>query len=289
VTIVVTGASGDLGRRVTARLLQRVGADELVLVTRTPDALGEARAAGADVRYGDFEDEAGLRTAFRGAERLLLISTVVTGPRRVAQHEAAITAARTAGVRHVAYTSLVGVADGNPAAVAADHLATERALEASGLDVTVLRHSWHADVVAGVLAPAAGQAGRWTINTGDGQVAPVAKDDAAAAAAAVLTTDGHAGRTYDLTGPALVTVSELAATTGELLGRPVEFDDVDDETMLGIFLAAGVDRPQDLTSFGTAIRDGWFAVCSDDVQRLSGRAAQPMRVLLETSLRTRAV
>jgi NAD(P)H dehydrogenase (quinone) len=288
VRIVVTGASGDLARRATARLLQRIPAHELILVTRTPDALDEARAAGADVRHGDFEDEAGLRAAFRGGDQLLLISTVVTGRQRVTQHQAAIAAAKAAGVQHVVYTSLVGVADGNPAAVAADHLATERAREASGLDVTVLRHSWYADVVAGVLAPAAGRAGRWTINTGEGRVAPVAKDDAAAAAAAVLGADGHAGATYDITGPDLVTVRELAETTSELLGRPVEFDDVDDAAMRDIFLAAGVDRPQDLTSFGTAIRDGWFAVCTDAVQRLTGRPAQPMRELLEASLGARA-
>jgi NAD(P)H dehydrogenase (quinone) len=284
VRIVVTGASGDLGRRVTAQLLAATGAGDLVLVTRTPESLEDARAAGADVRHGDFEDEAGLRAAFAGGERLLLISTVVTGPRRVRQHEAAIAAAKAAGVGHVVYTSLVGVAEDNPAAVAADHLATERALASSGLDVTVLRHSWHADVVAGVLAPAAGRAGRWTINTGEGQVAPIAKDDAAAAAAAVLVEDGHAGRTYDITGPELVTVGELAAITSELIGRGVEFDDVDDAAMLDIFLAAGADRPQDLTSFGRAIREGWFAVRSDDVQRLTGRPAQPMRPLLERAL-----
>src|SRR4029079_7352462 len=99
-------------------------------------------------RHGDFDDEHGLRTAFRGGERLLLISSVVTGSRRVAQHASAIAAAEAAGVGHVVYTSFVGAPEGNPAAVAADHLATERALEACGLEVTVLRHSWYADVIA---------------------------------------------------------------------------------------------------------------------------------------------
>jgi NAD(P)H dehydrogenase (quinone) len=284
VSIVITGASGDLGRRVTAELLRRVPAEEVVLVSRTPDSLTEARAAGAEVRRGDFDDPAGLRSALLGGERMLLISSVVTGPRRVAQHQAAIDAARAAGVRHVVYTSLVGVADGNPAAVSADHLQTERALQASGLDVTILRHSWHADVVAGVLAPAAARTGRWTINTGDGRVAPIDKDDAAAAAAAVLATDGHAGKTYDLTGPKLLTIGELAAITSELTGRAVEFQDVDDDTMLGIFQAIGADRPHDLVSFGRAIRDGWLAVCSDDVRHLTGRPARSMRELLEPSL-----
>jgi NAD(P)H dehydrogenase (quinone) len=284
VSIVITGASGDLGRRVTAELLRRVPAEAVVLVSRTPDSLTEARAAGAEVRRGDFDDPAGLRSALRGGERMLLISSVVTGLQRVAQHQAAIEAAKAAGVRHVVYTSLVGVADGNPAAVSADHLQTERALAASGLDVTILRHSWHADVVAGVLAPAAARMGRWTINTGDGRVALIDKDDAAAAAAAVLAGDGHAGETYDLTGPELLTIGKLASITSELTGRPVEFEDVDDDTMLGIFQAVGADRPHDLVSFGRAIRDGWLAVCSDDVQRLTSRPARSMRELLEASL-----
>jgi NAD(P)H dehydrogenase (quinone) len=284
VTIVVTGASGDLGRRVTTELLARVPADELVLVSRTPDALAEARAAGAETRFGDFDDPAALREAFRGCDRMLLISSVVTGPRRVEQHRAAIAAAESAGAEHIAYTSLVGVADGNPAAVAADHLATERALADGRPEATFLRHSWYGDVIAHGLAPAAVRAGRWTINTGEGQVAPIAKNDAAAAAAVVLTTDGHEGRTYDITGPELVTVGELAAIASELTGRSVAHDDVDDDAMLDVFLAAGVDRPGDLVSFGRAIREGWFAVPTGDVEVLTGRPGRTMRELLAESL-----
>jgi NAD(P)H dehydrogenase (quinone) len=100
----------------------------------------------------------------------------------------------------------------------------------------------------------------------------------------VLAGDGHAGETYDLTGPELLTIGKLASITSELTGRPVEFEDVDDDTMLGIFQAVGADRPHDLVSFGRAIRDGWLAVCSDDVQRLTGRPARSMRELLEASL-----
>jgi NAD(P)H dehydrogenase (quinone) len=284
VTIVVTGASGDLGRRVTTELIARVPADELVLVSRTPDALTEARAAGAETRFGDFDDPAGLREAFRGGHRMLLISSVVTGPRRIEQHRAAIAAAESAGIEHIAYTSLVGVADGNPAAVAADHLATERALADARPEATFLRHSWYGDVIAHGLAPAAVRAGRWTINTGEGEVAPIAKNDAAAAAAVVLTTDGHEGRTYDITGPQLVTVGELAAIASELTGRSVAHDDVDDDAMLNVFLAAGVDRPGDLVSFGRAIREGWFAVPTGDVEVLTGRPGRRMRELLAESL-----
>ena len=177
------------------------------------------------------------------------------------------------------------MAEANPAAVAADHLATERALADARPEVTFLRNSWYGDLIAHALAPVAVRSGRWTINTGEGQVAPIAKDDAAAAAAVVLTTDGHRGRTYDITGPELVTVGDLAAIASELTGRPVEHDDVGDEAMRDIFLAAGVERPGDLVSFGRAIREGWFAVPTGDVEELTGRPGRTMRELLETSLR----
>jgi NAD(P)H dehydrogenase (quinone) len=276
--IGVTGASGALARLVTAELLARTAADELVLVTRTPAALTGAQEAGTHVRHGDFDDERGLRDALRGVDRLLLVSSVVTGPRRVEQHAAAIAAARAAGVGHVVYTSFVGAVEANPAAVAADHLATERALEASGLDATFLRHSWYADVVANALAPRAVAEGRWTMNTGEGQVAPVAKEDAARVAAAVLTGEGHAGRAYDVTGPELTTVGELADAAG------VPYDDVDDAVMLAGFEAAGVPRATDLVSFGRAIREGWMAVRSDDVETLTGRPARPVREMIREAV-----
>jgi NAD(P)H dehydrogenase (quinone) len=275
--IGVTGASGALARLVTAELRARVPAGELVLVTRTPEGLPED---GAEVRRGDFDDERGLREAFRGVDRLLLVSSVVTGRRRIEQHAAAIAAARAAGVGHVVYTSFVGAAEGNPAAVAADHLATERALVASGLEATFLRHSWYADVVAHGLAPRAVAEGRWTMNTGEGRVAPVARADAARVAAAVLTTEGHAGRTYDVTGPELTTVGELAAVAG------IPYEPVDDAVMLAGFEAAGVDRAGDLVSFGRAIREGWMAVRSDDVEALTGRAATPVAAMIRTALTT---
>ena len=197
-TIVVTGASGDLGRRVTTELLARVPADELVLVSRTPDAL----AAGVEARFGDFDDPAGLREAFRGGDRMLLISSVVTGPRRVEQHRAAIAAAESAGVEHIAYTSLVGRGEATtpPRSRPITSRPSARSTDARP-EVTFLRHSWYGDVIAHGLAPAAVRTGRWTINTGEGQVAPIAKDDAAAAAA-VGPHDGRAPRARPTTSRA---------------------------------------------------------------------------------------
>src|SRR5918997_1273665 len=134
--IVITGASGQLGRRVTDELLERVAPSDLILVTRTPDSLAEYAARGAEVRAGDFTDPSSLHAAFAGGGRMLLISTDAIGA-RVQHQRDAIDAAVAAGIRHVAYTSIVNPEPGsNPAAAVPDHRATEDELRESGLEWT---------------------------------------------------------------------------------------------------------------------------------------------------------
>ena len=131
-TIAITGASGQLGRRAAELLLDAVAPGEVVLITRSPDGLADLAARGADVRHGDFGVPGSLPDAFAGVDRVLLISTDVVG-QRVEGHRAAITAAATAGVRHIAYTSIPQPVADNPAAVVPDHAATEEALRDSGV------------------------------------------------------------------------------------------------------------------------------------------------------------
>ena len=133
--IIVTGASGQFGHAAAKRLLERVPAEDLILLSRTTGKLAEFADAGASVRQADFDDPASLGPAMEGGERMLLISTVRVGS-RVEQHTAAVEAARAKGVKHVVYTSLLGVrTPGNPSVEGYDHIATERMIEASGLGV----------------------------------------------------------------------------------------------------------------------------------------------------------
>ncbi|MEA2290610.1 MAG: hypothetical protein QOD55_2607 [Solirubrobacteraceae bacterium] len=283
-SVIVTGASGQLGRAVADRLLETLPAREVILVTRDPDSLTEYADRGADVRRGDFDEPGSLAEAFAGGERLLLISTDAVG-RRGAQHGAAIDAARAAGVRHVAYTSIVGAAPDNPLPIAQEHLATEQAIRDSGLAYTFLRNSVYAEMQV----PAAAQAiasGQVVHNNGDAGIAYVAREDCAAAAAAVLSTGAHENRTYDITGPELVTGEAFAALLTELAGTPVQEVQVDDATTAQGLVAAGLPEPvaQVFAAFGAAARDGYLASRTDGVRELTGSEPRSLRDVISASL-----
>lgn len=280
-SLVITGAGGQLGRLTTERVLGTPGHDQLVLVTRRPDTLSELAARGAIVRAGDFDDPATLVDAFAGGDRLLLISTDVIG-RRVAQHVAAIDAARAAGVRHVSYTSVSDPVDGNVAVVVPDHKATEEALNASGLAWTFLRNALYSEFRAPE-AQAAIAHGTFTHNFGDARHAFVSRADCAAAAAAVLGGgDEHDGVAYDITGPALLGGDELATVYSALGGRPVQAVAVDDETEIAGLVAAGLPRAgaEAAASFGTALRAGYLGELTTVVQDLTGRAPADLETVL---------
>jgi NAD(P)H dehydrogenase (quinone) len=283
--IVITGASGQLGRLTTAAALERVAPSDLILVTRTPDALADLAARGATVRAGDFDRPESLPAAFAGGEKLLLISTDVIGT-RVSQHRAAIDAAVAADVRSVAYTSIVNPSDSNPAVVAAEHRATEELLRASGLAWTFLRHGIYADLLAHDAA-AALASGKLLTNAGDGRNAYVAREDCAAAAAVVLTTDGHDGKTYDITGSEPLGADDLAALYAKIGGAPVETVRLDDAAWVAAMVEhAGMSEAgaQAYATFGTATRHGYTATQSPTFEALTGRAPKTVRAVLESAL-----
>lgn len=283
-SIIITGASGHLGRRVAELVLERAPAFEVVLTTRSPETLSDLAARGAEVRAADFDRPETLAEAFAGGERLLLISTDVVGSRRVAQHRAAIDAAVRAGVRHVAYTSGLNPVEQNPAVVAADHRATEEALRESGLAWTALRNGLYAEYQVPGGAHAIG-AGRLVHNNGEGETAYVSRQDCAAAAAAVLTGEvgDHEGKVYDVTGPDLLRQDDVADLLGEVSGRPVEAVAVDDETFVRGLVESGLPEPaaRSFATFGTAIREGYLAGISGSVQELTGRPPASLRDVFE--------
>jgi NAD(P)H dehydrogenase (quinone) len=284
-TIGISGAGGQLGRATTDFLLERVAPGDLVLVTRDPAQLDAYAARGADVRRGDFDDPDGLREAYRGVDTLLLISGADIG-RRVAQHTGAIAAAKDAGVGRIAYTSIVNPTEANPAAAAPEHRGTEEALLASGLAWTFLRNGIYADLTAQGLTQSIA-AGQHVYSSGDGAISYVARAVCAAAAAAVLAGEGHAGKAYDVTGPDALSGADLAALASEASSKPVAAVPVDDETYVGILVEhAGLPEPiaQFLASFGRAAREGQLGLVSDDFEQLTGKPPQRFRDLLEALL-----
>jgi NAD(P)H dehydrogenase (quinone) len=293
-TLLITGASGKLGRRTAELVLEDGDRAELILVTRRPDALADLAERGAGVRFGDSTDPASLPAAFAGAERMLLISTDGIGEERVASHRAAIDAAREVGVRHVAFTSFINPTAANPAGVVPDYRATEDHLAASGLEWTFLRNGAYAEWQIPDADPhrfpegkAALETGVLRNNRGDGKVAYVSREDCAAAAAAVLTGGAkHAGRAYDITGPELISDSQLAELYARISGRPVTTQAVSDAQYIEGLVAAGVPEfvAGLLASFGAAIRLGALEVLSTAFADLTGRPARTMGTVLEGAL-----
>jgi NAD(P)H dehydrogenase (quinone) len=281
VSIVVTGASGRLGRLTAERVLERVPAGEVVLVTRHPERLADLAARGAVVRTGDFDRPDTLAAAFAGGRRLLLTSTSAVG-RRVPQHEAAIAAAAAARVGHVVYTSLPDPGPENPALVTQEHGVTEGLLRASGLRWTVLRNAIYAEeqVAPGRRALAAGVL---VDNRGNGRGAFVARADCAAVAAVVLTSHGHEGLVYDVTGPERLSSADVAAALARVAGRPLRHESVPDEAF-----AAHLRQTTDMTehrvqitvTLGRAIREGRMDLATTVAKDLTGRPPRPLRDVL---------
>jgi NAD(P)H dehydrogenase (quinone) len=297
-SIVITGASGAFGRMAAERLLTKVEPSQLVLVTRNPAALADFAARGVAVRFGDFDQRDSLREAFKGAQKLLLISTLDVGERRRRQHNNAIVGAVQAGVGHVIYTSSVGIHPRSPAFVIEDHLFTEEALRRSGLEFTFLRDAQYAEVITTMIAPPAIASGEWFSSAADGCMAFISKRDCVESAVAVLTTEGHEGAVYEITGPELLTFGDCARIAAEVTGKPIKFLNVSHEVMQARFDAAGVPRrhiegtvhkaagawgSEEMMSYERGIREGYFAVASHHVKLLTGRPARSLREVYEAT------
>jgi NAD(P)H dehydrogenase (quinone) len=281
--IVVTGASGQLGRLVAHQLLDRTADDEVILVTRRPHALADLAERGAEVRYGDFDEPESLPEAFAGGERMLLISTNNIGGRTL-EHRYAITAAAAAGVRHVAYTSLTNPVPGHPTGdVADEHRETEDLLISSGMAWTVLRYGAYADLQVPLGAMAVGY-GKLVTNAGEGRIAPIARQDCAAAAVAVLTSDGHEGRIYDVTGPEALSQTDIAALVSEVSGRPIQVLPIGDRRLARTLIRLGAPRPiaRAVVNLGVATRENYFDVVDPAFENLTGRRPVSLRDVLIT-------
>lgn len=293
--IVITGASGQYGRAATDMLIEKGLADRLILITRTPAKLADRALQGCDVRYGDYDKPETLADAVQGAEKMLLISGTRVGA-RVVQHKAAIDAAAAAGVRHILYTSFIGIDDpANPAEVRHDHIETERAMRESGMAWTALRDGHYADAMILMAGPNVMASGKWFSNAGDGREAMVWRDDCVASAVAVLTSQGHENQVYNITGPDLQTFDEVAGLMQEITGCAVEHVKVDDEQQYAIFDTMGIPRrpvddqyvsgipwnSDDMVTFARAIREGYLEICTNDVERLTGRPARSVRQMIE--------
>lgn len=279
-TILVTGASGQLGQLVLKALEN--SPDTVIAASRDPSKLNTTFAT----RTADFDKPETLTEAFKGVDRVLIISTdaLAVPGQRLKQHTAAVEAAKAAGVQHLVYTSLPHPEPGNKITFAPDHYGTEQAIKASGIAHTILRNDWYIENLLMSL-PHALETGQFYTSAPDGRVAYVAREDAARAAAAALSN--APGGTYTITGPDALTYGEIVAIANDATGKSVSIVPVTDEQYAGGLTAAGLPGfvADMLTSAEAAIRAGQLDGVTDAVTTLTGQAPKTAREVLTAALK----
>jgi NAD(P)H dehydrogenase (quinone) len=270
--IVVTGANGRLGRLVAAELERKAKPSGVALGSRDPSKLADFSAKGFKTLRADFEDAASLETAFAGAKTVLIISGDAPVEVRIRQHRAAVDAAKKVGVGRVVYTSFTNPSEKSLFPFGAIHGDTEAYLKASGIPYTILRNNQYAENLTNGLARAR-ETGVLAQPGATGKVAYIGRADVAAAIAGALTQDGHAGKTYEITGPEAADLFQIAAALSQGLGKPVRAVDADPKEFEKVFTSMGMPPFMIAALLGifAAAAAGEMANVSQDAARLAGR------------------
>ncbi|MFU0874420.1 SDR family oxidoreductase [Kluyvera sichuanensis] len=273
--IAITGATGQLGQHVIANLLNTTAASQLVAVVRNPAKAEALSQKGIVVRQADYGDEAALTKALQGVDKLLIISSSEVG-QRAPQHRNIINAAKAAGVKFIAYTSLLH-ADKSPLGLHIEHVETEKMLADSGIPYALLRNGWYTENYL-ASAPPALEHGVFIGAAGEGKIASATREDYAAAAARVIAEEGHAGKVYELAGDHGWTLSELAAELAKQSGKKVVYQNLSQAdfaaALKSVGLPAGLADMLADSDVG-ASKDGLFDD-SHTLSKLIGRPTTPL-------------
>ncbi len=283
-SIVVTGASGHLGRLVSKALFRHASPSEIILVTRTPDALKPHVPKGVQVRSGDFARPESLKEAFDGAKRALIISTMPPGD-IVQMHRTAFENAARSGVEHIVYTSFANPVAENPAPPAVSQAKSEAILISLGINWTLMRNALYTDYRVNI-AKRYAELGYWGTNAGDGAHAFVSRADCAETAAVVVTSKGHENRIYDITGPELIDASTYTNIMNNSLQRRISSVKMgDDEYENFRSLAStgndGRNYVELYSGTGAAIRNGYMNQLSNSVFNLTGQLPVSMEEMFQ--------
>jgi NAD(P)H dehydrogenase (quinone) len=286
-SLVITGATGHLGRLIVEDLLERgVPAADVVAAGRNITKIKDLADRGVSVRAVDYDEPATLGGLFQAGDKVVLVSGSEIG-QRVRQHRHAIDAAARAAVRLLAYTSIAN-AGTTTMRLAEEHQATEAAIRACGVPFVLLRNSWYIENYTDQLGTIL-EHGALLGSAGDGRVSAATRADYAAAAAAVLAGDGHEGRAYELGGDQAFTLAELAAEIGAQTGRDIGYRDLPAAEYVQVLVGVGVPGPvaEILADSDRGLARGDLFVDSGDLRRLTGRASTTLRDAVSDALRRR--
>jgi NAD(P)H dehydrogenase (quinone) len=281
--IVITGATGQLGQLVIKALLKKVPASGIVAAVRNVEKAKDLAALGVQVRHADYNQPATLDTALKGADKVLLISSSEI-EQRAKQHQAVIDAAKKAGVKLLAYTSVLH-ADTSPLGLAAEHKETEAAIRASGVPFVLLRHGWYTEnYTAGI--PGALAHGAVYGCAGNGRISSATRADYAEADVAALTADNQAGKVYELAGDTAYTLAELAAEISRQSGKDIGYVNLPEAEYKNVLVKVGLPEPiADLLSDSdTGVSGGGLFDDGHQLSKLIGRPTTPLATAVKAAL-----
>ena len=282
---VITGATGQLGRIVIEKLLASVPAGQIIAAVRSPEKAADLAALGVQVRKADYSQASTLDSAFKGAEKILLISSSEVG-QRTAQHQAVIDAAKRANVKLLAYTSVLN-ADTSLLGLAEEHRQTEAALQKSGVPFVLLRNGWYTENYAAGI-PAALEHGAVFGSAADGRISSAARADYADAAVAVLTSaEDQAGRVYELAGDDSYTLSDFAAEVSKQAGKTVPYTDLPQADFQAALVQAGLPGfvADLLSDSDAAAAKGALFDARRQLSALIGRPTTPLAITVAETLK----
>lgn len=281
--IVVTGATGQLGQLVIKVLLKKVPASSIVAAVRNVEKAKDIAALGVQVRHADYSQPASWDAALKGADKVLLISSSEIG-QRAKQHRAVIDAAQKAGVRLLAYTSVLR-ADTSPLGLAAEHKETEDYIRASGVPFVLLRHGWYTEnYTAGILGALAHGAVYGC--AGNGRIASATRADYAEADAAVLTADNQAGKVYELAGDTAYTLAELAAEISRQSGKNIGYVNLPEAEYKNVLVKVGLPEvvADLLSDSDTGASKGGLFDDGHQLSKLIGRQTTPLAMAVKAAI-----
>lgn len=282
-SIVVTGATGHLGRHVVEQLLEKVPAEQITAVVRDEAKAADLAARGVKLAVADYNAPETFDSVFAAGDKVLLISGSEVGNDRVGQHRVVIEAAKAAGVALLAYTSAPGTLK---AALADDHRGTEEILVNSGVPYVLLRNGWYHENYTENLGPVL-EYNAVVQAAGEGRVSSASRADYAAAAVAVLTGEGHENKTYELGGDEAWSFAEYAAELSKQTGKEIVYNPVTVEAYTGILTGAGLPEPVAAVIAGVdaSVEKGELVVTSGDLSRLAGRPTSTIADAITAALK----
>jgi NAD(P)H dehydrogenase (quinone) len=281
-TIAITGATGKLGRLVVNKLKTRTQAATIIALARTP---GKASDLGVLVREADYNKPDTLERALAGVDTLLLVSSNEIGKRTV-QHRNVIEAAKKAGVQWILYTSLLHAETSAIKSLADEHLVTEADLKASGVPFTLLRNGWYTENYT-VSIPGAVAGGAFLGSAADAKISSAARADYAEAAVAVLTSDGHRGKIYELAGDQAYTLSDLAAEISRQTGKTIPYKNLSEAEYAAALVGLGLPAPvaHAFADFDAGAAQGALFDDGHQLSKLLGHPTTPLATSVKEALK----